>query len=111
MQKRNPMEVYEHLESASRRMLEAARAAEWNLLLQLEQECRNIIDQLPLGEDSLLEGVKQHQRRREIINHILADDAEIRDLVEPWFVRAKQFLTSLALERQLKQYSREHRVS
>jgi flagellar protein FliT len=106
----DPMTCYESLERASRRMLEAARNSEWNLLLTLELECRELIDQLPFGEDSPQLGIQQHQRRREIINRILIEDAEIRDISAPWMARAKQFLTSLTLERKMNQ-DRHHPAS
>ncbi|MFY9329868.1 MAG: flagellar protein FliT [Georgfuchsia sp.] len=98
------MQTYELLEGTSRSMLDAARNAEWRRLASLERDCRKLIENLPDDDDDglYLDDI-QLRRKHEIIHRILADDAEIRDLVEPWMARARQFLTSLALERKLRQ--------
>ena len=97
------MQSYETLVDTSRSMLDAARNSEWRRLASLEQDCRKLIDTLPDAEDGLYLDDAQLRRKREIIHRILADDAEIRDLVEPWMARAKQFLSSIALERKMRQ--------
>ena len=96
------LQIYETLEDTSCQMLAAARNSEWDLLVRLELDCRKLIDELSDDDGQQLDDT-QLGRRREIIRRILADDAEIRDLVEPWMARTKQFLTSLALERKLGQ--------
>ena len=97
------MQTYEILERTSRRMLAAARDSEWKLLARLELDCRQMIDELSSDENGQQLDDMEHKRRCEIIHRILADDAEIRDLAEPWMARAKQFLTSLALERKMRE--------
>lgn len=110
MPDRDHMQTYEILQRTSRQMLAAARDAEWKRLVALEQDCRRLVDTLPAdGEWQQLD--EEHlRRRREIIRQVLADDAEIRDLAEPWMAQAKQFLTSLALERKLMQSYRQDRA-
>ena len=93
------LQTYEALERISHQMVSAARNSEWDLLVNLERDCRTLVDALsrqPTNEQI-------HVRRQEIIRRILADDAEIRDLTEPWMAQSKQFLTSLKLERKLAQ--------
>lgn len=99
MEEADAMRVYEALEHLSHRMLSAAREADWELLAALEQDCRALVDGLPAGGES--SPAEERRRRYGILRRILADDAHIRDLTEPWMTRSKQFLTSLALERQL----------
>lgn len=103
MEASDAMQTYEILERTSRRMLAAARDSEWHLMVHLELDCVKLIEELPDDEVRQQLDDAQHRRRHEIICRILADDAEIRDLVAPWMMQAKQFLTSLALERKLKQ--------
>ena len=104
----NTMQTYETLERLSRKMLVAARDAEWNLLVTLEQDSRRLVKALSTDDDGQELDEQHHQRRRQIIRQILADDAEIRDLAAPWMAQAKQFLTSLKAERQLlKSYRRD----
>ncbi len=93
------LQTYEALERLSHQMVSAARNLEWDLLVNLERDCRTLVDDLsrqPTNEQN-------HLRRQEIIRRILADDAEIRDLTEPWMAQSKQFLTSLKLKRKLAQ--------
>ena len=42
-----------------------------------------------------------HKRKVEIIRQVLADDAEIRNLTEPWMQRLQHLLTSVGQERKL----------
>jgi flagellar protein FliT len=91
------LQTYEALERLSHQMLQAARNAEWEVLVSLEQDCRTLVDDLAhQPPDDQLAARRQH-----IIRRILADDAEIRDLATPWMAQSKQFLTSLRLERTL----------
>ncbi len=93
------LQTYEALAHISQQMLCAARNAEWDLLIRLELDCRSLV--ADLSNQTMQEAT--HVRRQEIIRQILADDAEIRDLTEPWMAQSKQFLTSLKLEHKLMQ--------
>lgn len=95
------METYEALAILSGEMLQAARNAEWHRLLKLEQASRRLVDALPPDREAVTLDVRSHGRRREILMRILAEDAEIRDRVQPWMHEARQFLTSLKIERSI----------
>jgi flagellar protein FliT len=78
------MHYYQAIEKASQDMLEAARAGNWDHVLKLEGACALLISQLkssaakqPLGED-------EAQFKSRIMQRILINDAEIRQLAEPW---------------------------
>ena len=78
------MNYYQAIEKASQDMLDAARAGNWDHVLKLEGACALLISQLkstasrqPLGEDEL-------QFKSRIMQRILINDAEIRQLAEPW---------------------------
>ena len=78
------MHYYQAIEKASQDMLEAARAGNWDHVLKLEGACALLISQLkssavkqPLGED-------EAQFKSRIMQRILVNDAEIRQLAEPW---------------------------
>jgi flagellar protein FliT len=85
---------YEAIERASADMLSAARAGNWDEVVKLEGACVLLISQLkhaaqepkPTAADiaadaATLEAAKMKSR---IMQRILVNDAEIRQLAEPW---------------------------
>jgi flagellar protein FliT len=86
------MHYYQAIEKASQDMLEAARAGNWDHVLKLEGACALLISQLkssaarqPLGEDEM-------QFKSRIMQRILINDAEIRQLAEPWLDNLDELL-------------------
>ncbi len=86
------MNYYQAIEKASQDMLEAARAGNWDHVLKLEGACALLISQLktsaarqPLGEDEM-------QFKSRIMQRILINDAEIRQLAEPWLDNLDELL-------------------
>jgi flagellar protein FliT len=78
------LHYYQAIEKASQDMLDAARHGNWDQVLKLEGACALLISQLkhrasqkPLGED-------EAQFKARIMQRILVNDAEIRQLAEPW---------------------------
>jgi len=78
------LSYYQAIEKASQEMLDAARQGNWDHVLKLEGACALLISQLkhqaaekPLGED-------EAQFKSRIMQRILVNDAEIRQLAEPW---------------------------
>ena len=78
------LNYYEAIEKASQDMLAAARVGNWDQVLKLEGACALLISQLkhnaaakPLGQD-------EAQFKSRIMQRILVNDAEIRQLAEPW---------------------------
>jgi len=78
------MNYYEAIEKASQDMLEAARAGNWDQVVKLEGACAVLIAQLkntaaeqPLPPD-------EAALKSRLMQRILVNDAEIRQLAEPW---------------------------
>lgn len=78
------LNYYHAIEKASQDMLQAARDGDWDQVLKLEGACALLISQLknqaaakPLAED-------EAQFKSRIMQRILVNDAEIRQLAEPW---------------------------
>lgn len=85
------LELYEAIGGASRRMRDAARAAEWPALIAAESECAALIERARAAPAPALAPDEQ-RRRHEIIRGILADDAEIRDCVTPWMAELEDLI-------------------
>jgi len=86
------LNYYEAIEKASQDMLEAARVGNWDHVVKLEGACAVLIAQLkntaaekPLPPD-------EAQLKSRIMQRILINDAEIRQLAEPWLEDLDQLL-------------------
>ena len=78
------LNYYQAIEQASQDMLEAARGGKWDEVVKLEGACAVLIAQLkstaaehPLPPD-------EAQLKSRLMQRILLNDAEIRQLAEPW---------------------------
>jgi flagellar protein FliT len=78
------LERYQAIAQASQAMLEAARRADWDEVGRLEECCRTLIAALKLSALAGPLTPDDEQRRMQLLQRILADDAEIRDRSEPW---------------------------
>lgn len=87
------LNYYQAIEKASQDMLEAARVGNWDQVLKLEGACALLISQLkqaaattkPLASD-------EAQFKSRIMQRILINDAEIRQLAEPWLDNLDELL-------------------
>ena len=81
---------YEAIERASADMLAAARAGNWDQVVKLEGACVLLITQLKHAADQAgaaadaVAAQQAAQTKSRIMQRILVNDAEIRQLAEPW---------------------------
>ena len=96
------LKTYDAILATTGKMLAAAQNSEWDQLIQLEQECRQLTeiliqnDQEPILDKELLE------KKVEMIHQILADDAQIRAITEPWMVKLQDILNTNSRTRDLQ---------
>lgn len=95
--------IYESVAEISDQMLAAARNAEWELLAELEAQCSSHIDSLRAGEAPIRLTGEVRERKVKIIQKILADDREIRNITEPWMANLSKLINSNQTERKLVQ--------
>ena len=93
--------TYESVLAVTGEMLVAARNNEWDRVVEREVECRRLVDHLAAAHAPADLEPEARKRKVEIIRRVLADDAEIRDLTEPWMQRLQHLLTSVGRERKL----------
>ena len=98
----NPIELYEEMTSLSARMVEAARRADWDNLIELERSVSALRMRLADDDSSHLDRIER-ERKAALIQRILADDAEIRRHTEPWMEQVRQFLGGARKKRQVDQ--------
>jgi flagellar protein FliT len=93
---------YESIAIASGEMLVAARAGDWDALIAAEGRCAASIKALAAEGDAKPANEQERARRVELIRKVLADDAAIRDLTQPWLRRLEDFLHSAGNARRLQ---------
>ncbi len=96
------IELYEELSFLSARMVEAARANDWESLVELERDISGLRGTLAaLGDNNAL--ATDLTRKLSLIQRILEDDAEVRRHTEPWMERLRQFLGDQARRGEVRQ--------
>ena len=86
------LSCYEQIADASGQMLNAARSADWDGLVEAEMKCANLISTAGVLSKCAAISPNGNLRRMQIIRRVLADDAEIRLLVEPRLATLEGFL-------------------
>lgn len=87
------IEIYEQMCAISQRMVDAARANDWDTLIDLEQAVARLRDALAEESERAADGLASTEKKRELIHRLLKDDAEIRRHTEPWMEQVRMFLT------------------
>ena len=88
----NLLSYYEAIEKASADMLLAARCGNWEQVIKLEGACVLLISQLKHAARNAPLNNQESQLKSRIMQRILVNDAEIRNLAEPWIEDLDQML-------------------
>jgi flagellar protein FliT len=75
---------YRRMAEASHRMLDAARDDDWDRVCAAEQECACLVKELSMMGDLAPADPALRQQKLDLMKRVLADDAEIRLLTQPW---------------------------
>jgi|APAra7269096768_1048522.scaffolds.fasta_scaffold40312_1 flagellar protein FliT len=95
------MDCYEKIAPLTGRMLQLARAGDWDGLLLLGQQFQSCVERLKGIElDNPLEP-SQLVRKHSLLSRILADDAEIRDIVTPELAQLSSLLGNMHRQQHL----------
>lgn len=86
------IEIYEEMSTLSARMVEAARASDWDNLIRLEKSVVALRLSLAADDDNGRLTPSELEAKRVLIQRILDDDAEVRRHTEPWMEQVRQFL-------------------
>jgi flagellar protein FliT len=78
------VERYRRMADASGRMLSAARLDDWDGVCRIEKECATIVAELKTMGDLAPSDPALRTQKLDLMKRVLADDAEIRLLSQPW---------------------------
>lgn len=91
--------LYQEMSALSSRMVEAARANDWETLINLERSIAALRNSLLPEDDNGEQSAREVKLKSQLIQRILADDAEVRRHTEPWMEQIRRFLGSDAKRR------------
>ena len=100
------LRLYETMSDVSTRMVEAARANDWDRLTALEQDVARLRDVLAANDPRSAPAPlspEERARKVQLIHRILADDAEVRSYTEPWMNCVSKYLGAGARSRNVRQ--------
>jgi flagellar protein FliT len=84
------IDYYKAIEDSSAKMLDAARAEDWDEVVRFEGACAMLIEQLRHKAQSEELLPAQRLEKTRIMQRILQNDAQIRYLAEPWLAHCEQ---------------------
>ncbi|MGI9134166.1 MAG: flagellar protein FliT [Rhodoferax sp.] len=88
--KQSLLAYYQAIEDSSQKMLDAAKAEDWERVVQFEGTCAILIEQLRLKARTQELEPQQRNEKSRIMLRILNNDAQIRYLAEPWLAHFEQ---------------------
>lgn len=94
---------YELLYSLTEQMREAAISGEWDRLIDLEQQCRQLVAVMKPVDASTTLDEPTRQRKVRLIKKILAHDADIRSRTVTWMEQLQRIMQSNRQEQRLQQ--------
>lgn len=86
------IETYKEICALSAQMVDAARANDWERLVDLERGVASLRDGLTGDDDNYSLSMQELDLKHGLIQRILDDDAEIRRHTEPWMEQVRRFL-------------------
>jgi flagellar protein FliT len=78
------LDLYTAIERASTDMLAAARSGDWNRVVMIEGACVLLINRLRAASRVTQLEPDERVHKQRIMERILVNDAQIRQLAEPW---------------------------
>ncbi|HSY28576.1 MAG TPA: flagellar protein FliT [Burkholderiaceae bacterium] len=100
MNSQEVVSLYETIAEITDQMLSAARTGNWQQLSALEKICAQHVETIKCNEREVAQGVVR-ERKVKIIQKILADDREIRNITEPWMAKLSMQINSANAKRKL----------
>jgi flagellar protein FliT len=86
------LDRYEAIADISRAMVAAARTQDWTEVVRLEKRCLVQVENLKRAARVASLTPDDQETRVRLLRSILADDAEIRRLAEPWLAELEHLL-------------------
>ena len=93
--------VYEAMVGITEQMVQAAESGDWDLLVELEQQCAAYTRQLKHSEQPVALVGANRERKVAAIRQMLDDDRKIRDLTMPWMAQLSALISNSGNQRRV----------
>ena len=103
MNSQEVLSLYESVADITDKILAAARKRDWEEMVVLESRVATHVETLKSSEPPAALTGEKRLRKVQIIQKILADDRQIRDITEPWMAELARLMNSSHTERKLTQ--------
>ena len=100
---KHTLNYYESIKRTTGEMLTAAKSGDWEELLRKEAQCSELIEQLKSQGRARPLSIDERQSKIDIIRQVLADDAAIRDLLDPWLAKVGTLLQTNSVAKKAEQ--------
>jgi flagellar protein FliT len=100
MNSQEVVSLYEAIAVITDQMLTAARSSNWKQMVILEKTCAQYIETIKCNEREVASGAIR-DRKVKIIQKILADDREIRNITEPWMANLSRQIGNINAKQKL----------
>lgn len=97
------MNLYEAIQTTTKKMVAAAQNGEWEKLVKLEEGCRLLTNELINNEVEIFLSDELQQKKIRIIHQVLDDDARIRSYTEPQMEKLHAILSTQKQKNKLQQ--------
>lgn len=88
------IKLYESMQAVSTEMVAAARANDWDRLVELEHRMSATRDEIARTDSAARIADSELLRRAELIANILENNREVRRHVDPWMASTRKLLGS-----------------
>ncbi len=95
--------IYEEILATTNKMLDAAQKNDWDTLINLEKQCRELTNKLIENETESTLSQELQEKKIKIIHQVLNDDAQIRLITEPWMAKLQEMINTNTYKRNLQQ--------
>lgn len=103
MKREEILSLYASVADITDQMLSAARAGDWDRVCTLESCCARHVETLKSGEAPVALSGADRERKVAMIQKILADDREIRNIAQPWMTKLSALMHNASSEQKLSQ--------
>lgn len=98
---------YQQLSNLTGQMRIAAMEGEWDHLIELEQQCGQVVTMMK-QQDLTPPNESVRRQKVALITKILADDAAIRDQTMPWMAELQRKIQGTRSEQKVRQAYSSH---
>ena len=95
------LSTYDRLSRTTGCMVNAAQRGDWDRLVSLEKDCAHLVSELSMLESDEALPRSLRTRKQALIRKVLADDAIIRNITEPWVQQLESMLGANRREQRL----------